>query len=578
MKNPTVKKISVCNPYDGVMFFLDNPWLSSWPKDVPQHIEYPLISLGDLLRNSAAASPDQVAINYFGTCITFKELNGLVDKFGAALQNLGIEKGDRVAIYLPNIPQFVIAYYGTLRVGGVVVACSPLYKEREIGYILKDSGAKVIVAYDRLYPFVQAVRSETKLIEVLTTSVRDYLPPALRLLSPLKGVKSYPCPGARDMKELLEETRGPQKTVQIDPKKDLALLQYTGGTTGIPKGAMLTHYNLIVNTEQVRAWGVLHTGDIHLSVLPLFHIFGMTVAMNSPIYMRSTMVMLPDPRDIPGVIKAIEKYRPAIFCGVPTMYIALINTPDIEKHNLRSIKLCISGASALPLEVQRKFEALTGGRLVEGYGLTETSPVSHVNPLDEPRKNRPGSIGIPVSDTEAKVVDLESGEHDLPPGKAGELVIRGPQVMMGYWNKPEDNKVAIRDGWFHTGDIATMAPDGYFSIVDRKKDMIDVSGFKVWPREVEETLFEHPAVQEAAVVGVPDARSGEAVKAFVVLKKENEGKVTGEELSKFCKEKIASFKAPKFVEFRTELPKTAVGKVLRRELKQQQQKELQVTT
>jgi len=558
--------------------FLESPWFGSWPKDVPQHIDYPDFSLGELLRKSALASPAQVAINYFGTCITFKELDGLVDKFGAALQNMGVGKGDRIAIYLPNIPQFVIAYYGALRVGAVVVACSPLYKEREIGYILKDSEAKVIVAWDRLYPLVQAVRSETKLIEVVTTSVRDYLPPPLRLLSPLKGVKSYPCPGGRDMKTLLGETKGPPKAVQIESRKDLALLQYTGGTTGIPKGAMLTHYNLIANTEQVRAWGVLHPEDVHLSVLPLFHIFGMTVAMNSPIYMRSTMVVLPDPRDIPGVIKAIEKYRPAIFCGVPTMYIALINTPGIEKHNLRSIRLCISGASALPLEVQRKFEALTGGRLVEGYGLTETSPVTHVNPLDDPQKNRAGTIGIPVSDTHAKIVDVETGERDLPPDEAGELVIRGPQVMMGYWNKPDDNKVAIREGWFHTGDIATMTSDGYFKIVDRKKDMIDVSGFKVWPREVEETLFEHPAVQEAAVVGVPDDRSGEAVKAFVVLKKGSEGKVTGEELSKFCKERIASFKAPKFVEFKAELPKTAVGKVLRRELKKEHKKELQVAS
>ncbi|HXX72115.1 MAG TPA: long-chain fatty acid--CoA ligase [Candidatus Acidoferrales bacterium] len=557
---------------------MENPWLSSWPKDVPQHIEYPLTSLDELLRNSAAASPKQVAINYFGSCITFKELDDLADKFGAALQSTGIEKGDRVAIYLPNVPQFVIAYYGALRAGAIVVACSPLYKEREIGHILKDSGAKVIVAWDKLYPFVRSVASETKLTGIVTTSVRDYLPSALRLLSPLKGVKSYPCPGAKDMKGLLDAAREPMKPVQIEPSKDLALLQYTGGTTGIPKGAMLTHSNLVANIEQVRAWGVLRPEEVHLSVLPLFHIFGMTVAMNSPIYMRSTMVMLPDPRDIPGVIKAIEKYRPAIFCGVPTMYIALINTPGIEKHDLRSIKLCISGASALPLEVQRKFEALTGGRLVEGYGLTETSPVTHVNPLDDPKKNRVGSIGIPVSDTQAKVVDLDRGDRDLPPGEAGELVIRGPQVMMGYWNKPDDNKVAIREGWFHTGDIAIMDPDGYFRIVDRKKDMIDVSGFKVWPREVEETLFEHPAIQEAAVVGIPDERSGEAVKAFVVLKKGNEGKVTAEELSQFCKQRIASFKAPKFVEFKTELPKTAVGKVLRRELKKEHQKELQVAT
>jgi long-chain acyl-CoA synthetase len=373
------------------------------------------------------------------------------------------------------------------------------------------------------------------------------------------------------MKALLQEARGPPKTVQIEPRKDLALLQYTGGTTGIPKGAMLTHYNLIVNVEQVKAWVPLQPRDTHLTVLPLFHIFGMTVAMNSPIYQRSTMIMLPDPRDIHGVINAIEKYKPAILPGVPTMYIALINAPGIEKRNLHSIKLCVSGASALPGEVQRKFEALTGGRLVEGYGLTETSPVTHVNPLDDPKKNRPGSIGIPFPDTQAKIVDLETGEHDLPLGQPGELVISGPQVMMGYWNKPDDNKVAIREGWFHTGDIATMDEDGYFRIVDRKKDMIDVSGFKVWPREVEETLFEHPAVQEAAVVGVPDARSGEAVKAFVVLKKGSEGKVTAEEISKFCKERIASFKAPKSVEFRSELPKTVVGKVLRRELKNDEQ-------
>jgi long-chain acyl-CoA synthetase len=374
------------------------------------------------------------------------------------------------------------------------------------------------------------------------------------------------------MKALLTQSRGRPKPVQIEPRKDLALLQYTGGTTGIPKGAMLTHYNLIVNTLQVKAWGGLRPGeDVHLSVLPFFHIFGMTVAMNAPIYTKSTMVLLPDPRDIPGIVKAIEKYRPTIFCGVPTMYIALINQPDIRKHNLRSIRLCISGASALPVEVQRKFEALTGGRLVEGYGLTETSPVTHVNPLDDPQKNRLGSIGIPVSDTEAKIVDLDTGEHDLPTGQAGELIICGPQVMMGYWNKPEENKMALRGSWFYTGDIASMDRDGYFTIVDRKKDMIDVSGYKVWPREVEERLFEHPAIQEAAVVGIPDARSGEAVKAFVVLKNESDGKVTAEEISNFCKEKIASYKAPKIVEFRKELPKTPVGKVLRRELKPQKQ-------
>lgn len=494
----------------------------------------------------------------------------MVDKFAGLLQDLGISKDDRVAVYLPNIPQFVIAYYGVLRVGGVVVACSPLYKERELAHILIDSEAKVLLAWDRLCPYVQAVKNETRLDHIITTSVRDYLPTILRIVSPLKGVKSYPCPGAKDMKTLLTEQHGLPKPIETEPKKDLALLQYTGGTTGIPKGAMLTHHNLVVNAMQVAEWTKLRPSDVHLSVLPFFHIYGMTVAMNAPIYTRSTMVLLPDPRDIGGVLKAIEKNKVTIFCGVPTMYVAIINQPDIQKHNLRSVRTCISGASALPVEVQKKFEELTGGRLVEGYGLTETSPVTHVNPLDDPGKNRPGSIGIPVSDTDAKIVDLETGGRDLAAGEAGELVIRGQQVMVGYWNKPEENKIALRGGWFYTGDIATMDPDGYFRIVDRKKDMINVSGLKVWPREVEEILYEHPGVKEVAVVGIPDPVSGEAVKAYVILREDYGGKVTAEEITKFCKERIASYKAPKAVEFKQQLPKTQIGKILRRELRVQQ--------
>jgi long-chain acyl-CoA synthetase len=552
------------------VIFLEKPWFSNWPKGLSQSIQYPEVSMGEVLRRSATESPDRVAIVYFGTRLTFRELDTLTDRFGEALQDLGIKKGDRVGIYLPNIPQFVIAYYGTLRIGGIGVALSPIYKETEIAYILADSGAKILVAWDRLYPYVQAVKSKTELTDIITTSVRDYLPPILRILSPLRGVKSYACPGAKDMKTLLAKYRGQPRPVEINPKKDVALLQYTGGTTGIPKGAMLTHYNLVVNVVQVKEWGELRPGeDVHLTALPLFHIFGMTTAMNSPIYTRSTMILVPDARDIPAVLRTIEKYKPTVFCGVPTLYNAIINQPDIQKHNLRSVRLCISGASALPVEVQRKFEALTGGRLVEGYGLTETSPVTHCNPLDDPGKNRIGSIGIPWPDTEAKVVDMETGTRDLATGEAGELVVRGPQVMMGYWEKPDENKIALRGGWFYTGDIATMDPDGYFRIVDRKKDMIDVSGYKVWPREVEERLYEHPAIKEAAVVGIPDPRSGEALTAFVVLKDGYEGKVRAEEITSFCKEKMASYKAPKLVEFKSDLPKTAAGKVLRRELKEQ---------
>jgi len=542
--------------------------LNSWPRDVRQSLDYPVISLGETLRKTATASPDHLAIVYFGTRLNYRELDTLVDKFGEALQALGVGRGDRVAICLPNIPQFVIAYYGVLRVAGVVVACSPLYKERELTHIIEDSGANILVIWDKLYPLVQSLIREGDLSNVITTSVRDYLPPVLRLLSPLKGVRSYSCPGAVDMLKLIGKYPGQPRPVELEPKRDLALLQYTGGTTGVPKGAMLTHYNLIVNAVQVTEWARLQPGeDVHLSALPLFHIYGMTVAMNAPILTHSTMVLVPDPRDIGGLIKAIDRFKPTIFCGVPAMYIALINRPDIQKHDLSSVRTCISGASALPVEVQRRFEELSGGRLVEGYGLTETSPVTHVNPLDDPSKNRPGSIGIPISDTEAKIVDLETGNTDMPVGEAGELVIRGPQVMAGYWNKPEENKLAIRDGWFYTGDIATMDRDGYFQIVDRKKDMINVSGLKVWPREVEEVLFEHPAIKEAAVIGIPDARSGEAVKAFVVVKEGFSGKVSSEDVTRFCKERLAAYKAPKLVEFREELPKTPVGKILRRQLR-----------
>jgi len=525
--------------------------------------------LGEVLRNSAKESPDRVAVIYFGTQLTFRQLDTLVDRFGQALENLGVKKGDRVGIYLPNVPQFVIAYYGALRIGAICVALSPIYKETEISLILADSGAKVLVAWDKLYPYVQAVKYKTELTDVITTSVRDYLPPILKQLSPLKGVKSYACPGAKDMKTLLAKYHGQPRPIEISPKKDVALLQYTGGTTGIPKGAMLTHYNLVVNAVQAKEWAQLGPEEVHLAALPFFHIFGMTNAMNTPIYTKTTMILVPDARDIPAILATIEKYKPSVFCGVPTLYNALINRPDIQEHNLRSVRLCISGASALPLEVQRKFEALTGGRLVEGYGLTETSPSTHCNPLDDPAKNRIGTIGIPFPDTEAKVVDMETGTRDLAIGEVGELVIRGPQVMMGYWNKPDENKIALREGWFYTGDIATMDPDGYFRIVDRKKDMIDVSGYKVWPREVEERLYEHPAVKEAAVVPMPDPRSGEAVTAFVVLKEGYQDKVGAEDIASFCKEKMAAYKAPKVVEFQRDLPKTAAGKVLRRALKEQ---------
>lgn len=368
------------------------------------------------------------------------------------------------------------------------------------------------------------------------------------------------------MNTLIAENDRITSLADIQPTKDVALLQYTGGTTGVPKGAMLTHYNLVANATQFSTWLGMKAGEVHLAALPLFHIYGMTVAMNAPILTSGSIVLIPDPRDTDAILQVIDNLQPAVFCGVPATYLAIINRSDVHRDKLRSIRVCVSGASPLPLQVQQKFEELACGRLVEGYGLTEASPVTHVNPLDSLEKNRSGSIGIPISDTEAKIVDTETGKHVQPPGIAGELAIRGPQVMIGYWHNAQETKMALRDGWLHTGDIALMDSDGYFRIVDRKRDMINVSGMKVWPREVEEVLYEHPAVREAAAVSIPDPTSGEAVKAFVVLK-DGYKEVTHTEIIEFCKERIANYKAPKIVVFREALPKSSIGKILRRELR-----------
>ena len=548
---------------------MERPWFRFYPKQVPRSIDYPDITLSEALKQSARSFGDNPAIIYFGRRISYSELDEMVDRFATALQDLGVKKGDRVGVQLPNIPQFVIAFYGALRAGAVCVACSPLYKARELEHQLNDSGTEILVCMDTLYPIVQAIRQETKLRNVITTSPRDYLPPLLKTLSPLKGVKSHECPGAIDFLSIMKKYGANPKLVAVKPD-ELALLQYTGGTTGVPKGAMITHRNLIANAAQCEVVLPIHRGiDINVTALPLFHIFGMTCAMNASVLTGTTMLMIPDPREPKGILSAISKHKATVFCSVPTMYIALINRPDINKYDLSTVRACLSGAAPLPVEVQKKFEQITGGRLVEGYGLTESSPVSHVNPLDDPKKNRPGSIGIPLPDTEAKIVDLETGTKELKPNEVGELVLKGPQVMQGYWNKPDETKMTLRGGWLYTGDIAKMDEDGYFFIVDRKKDMIDVSGLKVWPREVEEVLYEHPAVNEAAVVGVPDAYRGETVKAYVVLKPEYKGKVAEEDIIKFCKEKIATYKAPRLVEFRESLPKTLVGKILRRQLKEE---------
>jgi len=551
------------------------PWLNFWPEGIPKTIKYPEVPLHGLLRRTAEKYPNQTAMIFQDEKVTYRELDVFSDKFAAALNEMGVGKGDKVALFLPNIPQFVISYYGILKAGAVVTAISPLFKERELEYQLSNSEAETIVVLDLLYPLVKKARDKTRLKRIIVTSIGEYLPALKRVLGTLlkkvPKLKVVPEPGVSFFQDLLAGYSPRLPKVEIAPKEDLAALQYTGGTTGIPKGAMLTHYNLVSNAVACKEWlRAREAEEVVMTVLPLFHIYGMTTSMNAPIYFASPMVLLPR-FDPPEVLKAIEKHRVTVFCGVPTMYAVLVAQPDIAKYDLSSVRFCISGAAPLPPEVQRRFMELTGGVLVEGYGVTESSPVTHCNPLDRTMKTvKIGSIGLPWPDTDAKIVDMETGKKKLRPGEVGEVVLKGPQVMKGYWKMPEETEAVLRRGWLYTGEIGRMNEDGYFYITDRKKDLLKYKGYSVYPREVEDVIYEHPAVKLCAVVGKPDPVAGEIPKAFVVLK---EGATaTEEEIMDFVKEKIASYKTVREVEFRKELPMTLVGKVLRRALKEEELK------
>ncbi|MFC4766420.1 long-chain-fatty-acid--CoA ligase [Effusibacillus consociatus] len=550
----------------------DTPWVTMYPQEVPQTINYPKQPLSGLLEQSAREYPNHTAVSFMGKTLSYKKVLEEAYRFANGLQALGIKKGDRVGIMLPNCPQNIIAYYGALFTGAVVVQFNPLYMEREIHHQVTDSGIRILVCLDLVYPKVANASEGTSLETIIVTSIKDYLPFPKNLLYPIKVKKeglfvAVPYSDkVLSFKRLLSSSPTTPVSTEINPQEDLALLQYTGGTTGLSKGVMLTHENLIANTCQAKHWMYkCKPGEESvLCVLPFFHVYGMTVGMNLAVMTASKMILLP--RFQPGdVLATIQKEKPTLFPGAPTMYIALLNHPDLEKYDLSSIKACISGSAPLPLEVQERFEAITGGKLVEGYGLTEASPVTHANPIWGHRIN--GSIGLPWPDTIAKVVDPATLE-EVEPGKAGELIVKGPQIMKGYWNRPEETAETLKDGWLFTGDIATMDEKGYFYIVDRKKHMIIAGGFNIYPREVEEVLFEHPAMLEAAVIGVPDPYRGETVKAFIVLK---EGQtVTEAELDKFCRERLAAYKVPRLYEFRKELPKTMVGKVLKRALQEEE--------
>jgi len=546
---------------------MEKPWLKHYEEGVPHILEYPQKILSVLLQEVAEKHGEKPAIFFFGRILTFDQLNCLIDRFAAILHHLGIGKGDRVAIVLPNLPQYPIVHYAIMRLGAVIVPVNPLYVERELKYQLNDSGAKAAIVLNLVYPRLKAIRAETSLENIIVTSVKDYLPPLLKLLYRFKERKKGTVarvkkePGVHFFMELMKQKLPSAPEVKVSVN-DVAMFLYTGGTTGVSKGTVLTHENLVANAFQTRSWvsDIRDGEEVILSALPFFHSYGMTTCMHLSLVCHSKALLVPR-FDTRQVLKLVQKHRVTIFPGVPTMYIAINNYPDVNKYDLSSIRACISGGAALPVEVQRQFERLTGGRLVEGYGLSEASPVTHANPLYGLRKE--GSIGVPFPSTEAKIVDLETCE-DLPVGEIGELAVRGPQVMQKYWNRPEETQQTLRNGWLLTGDVARMDEDGYFYIVDRKKELIITSGFNVYPREIEEVLFQHPKVAEAAVIGVPDAHRGEVIKAYVVVK---EGKTaTTEEIISFCQGKLARFKIPKIVEFRPELPKSMIGKVLRRVL------------
>lgn len=547
------------------------PWLQHYPPGVPASIPYPQQSIWDVLEATTARHPSHQAFIFQNYPMTFRELLELSRRMADGLASAGISRGDVVLALLPNTPHFPITYYGTLKLGAALTAVAPTSVDREIEYFIKDSGAKVIVTLDLLYEKIAGIWERCDIDTVVVGSVTDFMPLWVRMAAPyLKRVPKPKTPvvfgpRVRPARKFLRlAPRAPEVTVAPD---DLALLQYTGGTTGTPKAAMLTHRSLLVNAHQMRAWlPELREGkETILAVLPFFHVYGVTLAMNAGLLLGARTILIAGGWVPAEVFDAIGRYQPSVFPGVPTLYVAILNDERSRAFDLSSIDMCISGGAPLPVEVKRDFERLTGGYLLEGYGLTEASPLTHAQPADGTGK--PGSIGMPVPDTQARIIDAETGEV-LPVGDAGELVVRGPQVMAGYWRQAEETRNVLRDGWLRTGDIARMDEAGTFYIVDRKKDLIITGGENIYPREIEEVLFEHPMVKEVAVTGIPHRYGGEIAKAFIVLKPGET--VSKKEILQFARERLAKHKIPRAIEFRAELPKSQTGKVLRRALAEQE--------
>jgi long-chain acyl-CoA synthetase len=548
----------------------DRPWQEWYDQGVPSSIDFEEKPVTEYLAGTAAQYPDRPAIVFENCRLSYAQLEEKSNRLANALASMGVGKDGRVAIHLPNLPQTVISFYAVLKLGAQVVLTNPLYVEREIEHQWNDAGVEAAVVGDWLFASrLEALRPKLPTKNYVVTGIPDYLRFPLNWLAPLKlrkqglVAKVSPAPGVHDFKSLLERSSPapPPRTFGMD---DLALLQYTGGTTGVSKGAMLTHRNLSANVQQLVSWfpTLEAATDTWLTCLPLFHVFGMTCSMNWPVAMAGTMVLMPNPRDIPKLVSNIRKHRVSIFPAVPALFNAINNFPGVEGLDLTSVKGCFSGSAPLPLDVLERFEKMTGSKIVEGFGLTETSPVTHCNPLLGKRK--PGSIGVPVPNTEARIVDPVEGKQQMPVGEPGELLLSGPQCMKGYWGMPAETANTLRDGWIFTGDLATVDEEGYFTIVGRKKEMIVASGCNIYPDEIDRVLFEHPKILEAATIGVPDQRRGETVKSFVVVKPGEA--LTETEIVEFCKGQLAAYKVPRIIEFRAELPKSAVQKILRRQL------------
>jgi long-chain acyl-CoA synthetase len=552
----------------------ERPWFKHYDEGVPHSIDYPPVPLYHFLEESARKFPDRPCTIFKGATLTYAQMDELTDRLAAGLAKLGVEKGTPVGVFMPNIPQFILAFYAILKAGGTVVAFNPLYKAREIEHQLNDSGLEIMLVMSSFYRTLKEVQPKTSLKTIIVTNIKEALPGLLKFLFTLTqekkgGHRVELAEGDLWLQDVLAGSRPEEKPkVDIGPE-DNAIFQYSGGTTGLSKAAIALHRNMVANTMQIQSFmpDIKPGGEIVLMAIPMFHVYGLVAGMSFGIAAGASLVLVVNPRDMDDVLGSIDKYRPTVYPGVPAMYNAINNHPKVlaGKVDVSSIRGCISGSAPLMKETKLAFESLTGGKLVEGYGLSEAPTATHCNPLYG--MNKEGSIGVPLPDVEARIISLDDEVTVLGIGEVGELVIKGPQVMKGYHNMPTETTNTLRDGWLYTGDIARVDEDGYYFIVDRKKELIKPSGYQVWPREVEEVIAENPKVLEVGVAGIPDAYRGETVKAWVVLKPGQDATV--EDIRTWCKERLAPFKVPTHVEFRDELPKTTVGKILRRELVRQ---------